>query len=475
MVVAAVVVVVVDVEVVVDVDVVAAVDVVGAAVEVVVVELALLEHAASRALVIPSPTSRLIVLFPPPAFDEHGRSGAKVERRGRHLRVILPLLMSPPLCEASDEKEARSQNRSSWCFESNRGSPRFGLLLGQLPAPDWGDSGSRPQDVSSDMESAPELVPLMERMAKTWEAFDPIAVLDAFSRQPGALMIGTDPDEWWEGSEASSTLFRVQLQELQSTGRAIRYEIEEIVAWKEGTVGWIASRHRAEIEGSPPILGRLTLVVHEEGAYWRIVQWHASIGVSNEQSLGMEMTTNVDNILLMVQDEPAPVTALAADGSVTIMFTDIEGSSALMESLGEEAWLELLEWHDRMVKQQTAIFGGTVVKGQGDGFMLAFPATGSAAASAAAIERAVSAGWAGVQVPVRIGLHCGNAKADGGDFFGRTVVMAARLASAAAGGEILISQAVQESLDGAFPLDRARSLSLKGLSGQQAAFPLLWR
>ena len=136
-----------------------------------------------------------------------------------------------------------------------------------------------------------------------------------------------------------------------------------------------------------------------------------------------------------VQDERPPVSALGADGSVTIMFTDIEGSTDLMESLGEKRWLELLDWDDRVVRQQTILFGGTVVKGQGDGFMLAFPATGSAAACAVAIQRAVSAGWAGVPVAMRIGMHSGNAKTEAGDFFGRTVVVAARVASAAAGGE----------------------------------------
>ena len=146
-----------------------------------------------------------------------------------------------------------------------------------------------------------------------------------------------------------------------------------------------------------------------------------------------------------------------------------------MESLGEQAWMELLAWHDGVIKQQTAIFGGSVVKGQGDGFMLAFPASGSAAACASAIQRALSTGWRGIRVPVRIGMHCGNARAEGGDFFGRTVVVAARMAGAAAGDEILISQAVQGSLGGAFRLDEARSLSLKGLAGRHPAFPVIWQ
>lgn len=322
------------------------------------------------------------------------------------------------------------------------------------------------------MESAPELVSFVERMFRNLNAFDANAVVDTFSRHPGSLAIGSDPDEWWEGFEAISAMWRVQCQEM-SAGK-FRFDIEKIGAWKEGTVGWIACRIQTVIEGVAPVTGRMTLVVHEEGAYWRIVQWHASSGMPNEESFGFEMTTDVDEILTMVEDEPTPVGALAGDGSVTIMFTDIEGSTALMESLGEPAWMELLEWHDGVVRQQTAVFGGSVVKGQGDGFMLAFPAAGSAAACATAIQRALSAGWRGVRVPVCMGMNCGNAKAEGGDFFGRTVVVAARLVSAAAGGEILVSQAVQEGLGGAFRLDEARSLSLKGLAGQHAAFPVIW-
>jgi class 3 adenylate cyclase len=269
-------------------------------------------------------------------------------------------------------------------------------------------------------------------------------------------------------------MWRVQFQEIQSVGK-LHCDIEKIVAWKEGTVGWISGQVQIAIGDIAPVPARLTIVLHEEGAYWRVVQWHTSIPVPDEESLGLEMTTAVDEILMMVQDEPPPLAGMAGDGSVTIVFTDIEGSTVLMESIGEQSWMELLDRHDGVVKQQTTMFGGTVVKGQGDGFMLAFPAVGSAAASSVAIQRALSGGWSGIGVPVRIGVHCGNAKAEGGDFFGRTVVTAARVAGAAGGGEILISQAVQESLGGAFPLDRARSLSLKGLTGHHAAFPMLWQ
>jgi len=91
-----------------------------------------------------------------------------------------------------------------------------------------------------------------------------------------------------------------------------------------------------------------------------------------------------------------------------------------------------------------------------------------------AIQRAPQYGG-GILVPVRIGMHSGNAKAEAGDFFGRMVVIEARIAGAAAGGEILASQVVQQDLSGSLPLGGERSLDLKGLVGHHAVFPVLWR
>lgn len=322
------------------------------------------------------------------------------------------------------------------------------------------------------MEPAPELVTFMEHFLKSYVAFDADSLVDTIAKDSDSLFIGTDPNEWWSGFEAISAVVRVQFSEFQSFADR-SWDIEEIVAMKEGTVGWIAARAWATI-GAYRHLIRVTLVVHEQGAYWRVVQWHTSIPIRNEEAFGTELSTVLDEILAMVQFESPPVESVAKDGSVAIVFTDIVESTALMEALGEEQWLDLLGWHDRQVMQHTAVFGGSVVKGLGDGFMLAFPSPGAAAAAAAAIERAFTTGWSGVQVQIRIGIHGGSVIAEDGDFFGRTVVIAARLAGAAEGGEILVSQSLQEALGGAFAFAEARTLSFKGLAGKYAAFPLNW-
>jgi class 3 adenylate cyclase len=324
------------------------------------------------------------------------------------------------------------------------------------------------------MEPAPELVDFFERLLTVSMTLKSELFMEAWSRHAGSLFIGPDPNEWWEGFDQIAAIGAAQFHEMRDLG-GITFQSDEVRAWKEGTVGWIAAKLRVSLGEFENQDARMTVIVHETGAFWKVVHWHFAFLVTNEEALGAELTTAVDELLLLVQDQSPPPAGMAADGSVTIVFTDIEGSTELMESMGESKWLELLTWHESVVKQQTLIFGGTVVKNQGDGFMLAFPAAGSATACATAIQRSLSIGWQGVDLPVRVGLHTGNAKAEAGDFFGRTVVLAARVANSAGGGEILLSQSVHDELDGAFPLDNARTLALKGLSGEHAVYPLRWR
>jgi adenylate cyclase len=321
------------------------------------------------------------------------------------------------------------------------------------------------------MEPAPELEALARQFLEFFEAKDPILMMEPFSRLPGTLAVGTATEEWWSGHDVISAAVNVQLPEMPD----FKLPIETIEAWREGTVGWVSVQASLETEEGRTTPFRVTLVAHREGAYWRIVNMHTSGPTSNEEILGRTLTTAFDELVELVAEEPAPVSAMGADGNVTIVFTDIESSTALMERLGEESWSTLLEWHNELLTRHTAAFGGTVVKGLGDGFMLAFPATGAATACAVAIQHSLASGWNGVPVSVRIGIHFGNAREASGDFFGRTVIIAARIASAAGGREILVSNEVQGALGGAFELGEPEAVDLKGLSGTYILFPVLVR
>jgi class 3 adenylate cyclase len=100
---------------------------------------------------------------------------------------------------------------------------------------------------------------------------------------------------------------------------------------------------------------------------------HASIGQSNEQVLGRAVTTRIEKIERSVRlERPDVATASAPDGTVTIVFSDIESSTVLLERLGDTGFQRLLAWHDDIVRGAAGAHRGYVVKSQGDGFMLAF-------------------------------------------------------------------------------------------------------
>jgi putative ABC transport system ATP-binding protein len=165
-------------------------------------------------------------------------------------------------------------------------------------------------------------------------------------------------------------------------------------------------------------------------------------------------------------------------GTVTIMFSDIVGFTAMMERLGETRVQEMLRAHCAIVREEVAAHGGFEVKAQGDGFMIGFRSVRPALGCAVAIQRAMAAyGDDAADSPrLRIGLHTGEATKESDDFFGRSVIVAARIAAAAGAGEILVSSVVRELVacaDG-FVFDDGREVALKGLNGIRRVYGVDW-
>jgi eukaryotic-like serine/threonine-protein kinase len=168
------------------------------------------------------------------------------------------------------------------------------------------------------------------------------------------------------------------------------------------------------------------------------------------------------------------------DGMMTIVFTDIEGSTEMMERLGERDWLEMLLAHNDLVRGLVAEHGGDVVKSQGDGFMLAFRSARSALWCAVELQRAVTrfnAANLERSLRMRIGAHTGNLFELEGDFLGRAVVLAARITGRARGGEVLVSAASKQYTEdlGRWDYGEPTLLSLKGLAGAERVYSLDWR
>ena len=197
---------------------------------------------------------------------------------------------------------------------------------------------------------------------------------------------------------------------------------------------------------------------------------------SSRRRLETEEPSSVDEVASSVEAErPSLTSATAPDGTVTILFSDIEGSTALNERLGDVRWLEVLRAHNRTVREQTQKHGGFEVKAQGDGFMIAFASARRAIDCARAIQEAIDR-YLGDHpdgpVRVRIGLHTGEAIREEADFYGKNVVVAARIADQARGGEILASSVVKALTDSAGDIgfEEAREVELAGLAGTHTVY-----
>jgi class 3 adenylate cyclase len=189
--------------------------------------------------------------------------------------------------------------------------------------------------------------------------------------------------------------------------------------------------------------------------------------------------TAVDEVASRVESErPSLRPAAAPDGTVTILFSDIEASTQLNERLGDVQWLELLRTHHAIVRDQVHEHGGFEVKSQGDGFMIAFPSARRAVQCARAIQQAIDSqlgDHADAPIRLRIGLHTGEAIREEADFYGKNIVLAARIADRARGGEILASSVVKQLTESAGDLrfENERELELNGLSGTHTVYRVL--
>ena len=139
-------------------------------------------------------------------------------------------------------------------------------------------------------------------------------------------------------------------------------------------------------------------------------------------------------------------------GTVTFLFTDIEGSTRLLDRLGE-AYPAVLEAHQRILRDAFAARGGIDVSTEGDSFFVVFPAAAQAVAAAAEAQRALGAhGWpVDGEVRVRMGLHTGDGLLGGDNYVGVDLHRASRIASAGHGGQIVASDATRALVEPTAP------------------------
>jgi len=140
-------------------------------------------------------------------------------------------------------------------------------------------------------------------------------------------------------------------------------------------------------------------------------------------------------------------------GTVTFVFTDIEGSTQLLQELGDESYGRVSGDHRRLVRETFGARGGTEIDTQGDAFFFSFPRARDAVAAAVDAQRALDAHeWPdGKEVRVRMGVHTGEPHVGEEGYLGLDVVRAARISAAGHGGQILISETTRALLGNQLP------------------------
>jgi class 3 adenylate cyclase len=158
----------------------------------------------------------------------------------------------------------------------------------------------------------------------------------------------------------------------------------------------------------------------------------------------------------------------------TFMFTDVVGSTNLVEVLGDEAWDTLLRWHDTTLREVFTAHQGKEISTTGDGFFVSFDSPEQAVAAAVAIQRRLQEHRQqhGFAPQVRIGLHAADANVVGANYRGKGVHEASRIAGVAKGGEIVASVA---TVGEGFTTSAPRSEILKGLSEPIEVVTVDWR
>jgi adenylate cyclase len=316
---------------------------------------------------------------------------------------------------------------------------------------------------------SPEIEAVARRVLATWNRGDAEAMSNLFSSSADLRVLGFDADEQWRGADDFLTVFSAQMDEIPEW----RIENHDAEAFEDGSFGW-ATLHStiATPEGETPM--RHTAVFRLEGGVWRVVQWHNSVPVPNQQVFGVELTTTLNRLVASVLDDASDLAgASGSEGTATLVFTDIVDSTMLAQSFGDVAWADMIDSHERTIGRIADSHGGTVVKFLGDGSMLVFDSARAAIRAAVELQRSFGA----EPYAIRIGIHSGEVIRTANDLLGLTVNKAARVAAAATGGSIMISSTTRD-LAGQMEdvrVGEPKIVRLKGISDAHQIAPVEWQ
>lgn len=317
---------------------------------------------------------------------------------------------------------------------------------------------------------SPELLAFSKRWYETIRIKNTDALQDYLSITDELRFIGTGEGEFWSGRVVRNGVgdFFKDMPEPEV------WEELEGEAFENGETGWSSFVHRIQFVGfSDVFITRTVLIFVLEGAAWKIVNRHASVPIPNLDFVGTEQLA-IQRLVDAAREEGPEMTQ--TEGLASVLFTDLEGSTALTEAMGDQRWSVLIENHFQAVADIVQKHRGQFVKSLGDGTLSSFPSANEALMAAIEMQGAVASAAEEPRLGLRIGVHTGDVVQSRGDFFGTVVNKAARITATAAAGEILVSDATRAMVGGTtlFRFTDTISLQFSGLDGQHVLHRLGW-
>ena len=200
------------------------------------------------------------------------------------------------------------------------------------------------------------------------------------------------------------------------------------------------------------------------------VGWRTGISVEPQRQ-----RTSIDRLALAAEPVTRSRGSTSPDGAITLLLSDIADAGAAAQRLGAERWDQLLTDHHVLIAELVASYDGEVVRVDGDGFLAAFHSAHAGLHAAAELRRAfteLATPFDGGTLALRIGLHSGFVIPTPEQPQGRNVVLVARIAGQAKGGEILVSSSLKQytQRDRRFRFDRRGEYHFKGLVGEHTVY-----
>lgn len=312
------------------------------------------------------------------------------------------------------------------------------------------------------IKASPELVAVASRWVNALKNKERGALTNLFSTSEHISYIGSSLDEFWSGKMLRDGYADHADEVPDFTIK--NFEVEAFESNNFGWASWIGELHFHE-SGNVSI-ERFTWVFILEDGTWKIAHVHVSNPTSNFDKLGIEHRA-FDGLIQAAKEGYNHITG---EGTATVMFTDIADSSSIAQSAGDRAWTVAINKHLEAVSEVIEENGGNIVKTLGDGTMSTFSTARNAMIAAKTLQNLEAEEIDTFVLKVRIGIHTGDVIQSNGDFFGTVVNKAARIASSANPGQILVSNATRGMVEGSveFKFESPITVALRGIEGNHS-------